>query len=93
MSTRLAVQQEEVQSLGILRRQVAADGSGGYIYYNDGAQSVNGVAGTSYGNGGAGGTRGSAYTYYDADDKHAAFNGTPTAGANGWVYIEYGGDI
>jgi len=79
--------------LKIIRQQAEAGGGGGYIENDEGCYSVNGSAGTSYGNGGAGGTRGTAYSWSDADDTFAAFSAAPTAGSNGWVYIEYGGDI
>lgn len=52
-------------------------GKRGYAY--EGTR-YSGADGTSYGNGGVGG-------------KGSIANNGSSAGSNGWVYIEYGGDI
>lgn len=70
-------------------------GYGGYGYYEyapdedeEWNYATNGANGTSYGNGGAGGA-GAVYL-----DKYNAYKRTAAAnGSNGWVIIEFGGDI
>lgn len=62
---------------------ITASGGGG----GGGASAVsNGSAGTSYGSGGAGGAGGNSASI-------GGTGGTGNTGNNGWVIIEYGGDI
>lgn len=73
---------EVVLILEVFRHQEEQDGGCAYHYLDpDGyGHQRNGTAATSYGNGALGGS---------GTDRGSA-GGT---GGNGWVYIEYGGDI
>ena len=71
---------------------IAKGGEGGLRGFteNDDGWSINhGTNGTSYGNGGAGGL---GDNFSEDSDEHLVTR-YATDGSNGWVYIEYGGDI
>lgn len=76
---------EEVGTYGEVKQVYGSDD-----WWNE---ACNGTNGTSYGSGALGGTGGKVEKTDYGDNYGCHFSASPTAGANGWVYIEYGGDI
>jgi len=76
---------------------VEAGGGGGYEYFDQYGEnwweSRAGTNGASYSGGGSGGNRGTYRKEEQSDTWVSVLNSNPTAGSNGWVYVEYGGDI